>query len=178
MLFALLEEPNGDLWIGTHDGLARMRGGRFETITHGVVFQIIDDKRGHFWLTSSHGLTRVDRESIGTPMLRTMTFGKSDGLGSDQCNGATQPAGIRMSDGRLAIPTASGLTIVDPADLHLNRVPPGIVLRDILVDGSFPVGGQAPSPVRPTERQARAPVPHSSPGRASATSSATTASVC
>jgi len=135
MLFSLLEEPNGDLWIGTHDGLARMRGGRFETITHGVVFQIIDDNRGHFWLTSSHGLTRVDRESIGTPTLRTMTFGKSDGLGSDQCNGATQPAGIRMSDGRLAIPTASGLTIVDPADLHLNRVPPGIVLRAFLVDG-------------------------------------------
>jgi signal transduction histidine kinase/CheY-like chemotaxis protein len=51
-----------------------------------------------------------------------------------------------MSDGRLAIPTASGLTIVDPADLHLNRVPPGIVLRAFLVDGK-PVERQAPSPV-------------------------------
>jgi len=54
MLFALLEEPNGDLWIGTHDGLARMRragsaqssNAHFETITHGVVVQIIDDNRG------------------------------------------------------------------------------------------------------------------------------------
>jgi len=141
MIFALHEDPNGDLWIGTHDGLVRMHDGRFERITDGVVFQIIDDNRGHFWLTSSRGLTRIDRES-----RRTMVFGKSDGLGSDQCNGATQPAGIRMSDGRLAIPTAAGLTIVDPADLHLNRVPPGIVLRAVLVDGKRV--RQAPSPVQ------------------------------
>ena len=134
MIFAIREEANGDLWLGTHDGLARMRGNRIETFTKDVVFQIIDDGRGHFWLTSSRGLTRVDRESIGGK-LRTMTFGKADGMGSDQCNGATQPAGIRMSDGKLAIPTASGLTIVDPADLHLNRVPPGIVLKEVLVDG-------------------------------------------
>jgi signal transduction histidine kinase/CheY-like chemotaxis protein/ligand-binding sensor domain-containing protein len=136
MIFALHEDPNGDLWIGTHDGLVRMHVGQplrlspADRITDGVVFQIIDDKRGHFWLTSSRGVTRLDRES-----RRTMTFGKSDGLGSDQCNGATQPSGIRMTDGRLAIPTAAGLTIVDPADLHFNRVPPGIVLRDVLVDG-------------------------------------------
>ncbi|HJW95207.1 MAG TPA: response regulator [Thermoanaerobaculia bacterium] len=131
MIFALREEPNGDLWIGTHDGLVRMHGGRFERITDGVVFQIIDDARGHFWLTSSRGMTRIDRE----PPHRAMAFGKNDGMGSDQCNGATQPAGIRMSDGRLAIPTASGLTIVDPADLHLNRVPPTVVLRELVVDG-------------------------------------------
>ena len=141
MIFALHEDANGDLWIGTHDGLVRMHGNSIERITDGVVFQIIDDKRGNFWLTSSRGVTRLDRQS-----RRMMTFGKSDGLGSDQCNGATQPAGIRMSDGHLAIPTAAGLTIVDPADLHLNRVPPGIVLRDVLVDGKRV--GQAPSPAQ------------------------------
>jgi len=140
MIFALHEEPHGDLWIGTHDGLAVMRDLIINKITNGVVFQIIDDNRGHFWLTSSRGVTRVDRQSG-----RTMTFGKADGLGSDQCNGATQPAGIRMSDGRLAVPTASGLTIIDPADLHFNRVPPGIVLRDLLVDGK--AVQQGPSPV-------------------------------
>jgi len=130
MVFAVREDPNGDVWLGTHDGLARMRNGRIERITNGVVFQIIDDGRGNFWLTSSRGVTRIDRQS-----RQVMTFGKSDGLGSDQCNGATQPSGIRMSDGRLAIPTAAGLTIIDPADLHLNHVPPGIVLREVLVDG-------------------------------------------
>ncbi len=147
MVFALHEDPNGDLWIGTHDGLARMRKGRIDSITtreglpDGVVFQIIDDARGHFWLTSPRGLSRIDRESIDevfarrTRTVRAMSFGKYDGLGSDQCNGATQPAGARLSDGRLAIPTAAGLTIVDPADLHLNRVSPGIVLREVLVDG-------------------------------------------
>ncbi len=157
MIFAMHEESNGDLWLGTHDGLTRMRNGRFDSITtrdglpDGVVFQIIDDARGHFWLSSPRGLSRVDRESIEdvfthrAKSVRAMSFGKVDGLGSDQCNGATQPAGARLSDGRLAIPTAAGLTIVDPADLHLNRVSPGIVLRDVLVDGKrIAPGAQLP----------------------------------
>jgi signal transduction histidine kinase/ligand-binding sensor domain-containing protein/CheY-like chemotaxis protein len=147
MIFALIEEANGDLWIGTHEGLARLRNGRIASITpreglpYNVVFTILDDGRGQFWLTSNRGLTRVSRASIDAvlehraPRITAITFGKSDGMGSDQCNGATQPSGTRLRNGTLAIPTVAGLTIIDPADLHLNHVAPGIVLRDVLIDG-------------------------------------------
>ena len=146
-IFALHEDARGDLWIGTHDGLARLRAGRMQSITaahglpHPTVFQILDDGRGHFWLTSNQGLTRVTRSSLdavldgGAQRVQATTFDRGDGLGSDQCNGASQPAGVRMRNGRLAIPTLAGLTIVDPADLHWNRVPPNVVLREVLVDG-------------------------------------------
>jgi len=146
-VFAFLADPNGDLWIGTHEGLARLRNGTIARITTqnglpwDVVFQIVDDGRGHFWLTSNRGLARVDRASISALLdgkqksIRALRFGKADGMGSDQCNGATQPAGIRLRNGRLAIPTVAGLTIVDPANLHLNRVPPAIVLREVLANG-------------------------------------------
>ena len=134
-VFALHEDARGELWIGTHDGLLVMRGGSIhDTAIDSVVFQILDDGRGHFWLTSNRGLTRVDRNTI-EKQPRLLSFRKADGLGSDQCNGATQPAGVSLRNGHLAIPTVAGLTIVDPADLHLNRVPPGIVLREVLVDG-------------------------------------------
>jgi signal transduction histidine kinase/ligand-binding sensor domain-containing protein/CheY-like chemotaxis protein len=146
-VFALHEDRGGDLWIGTHEGLARLRGGKIAAVTTAqglpwnVVFQILEDGRGHVWLTSNRGLTRVDLRSIEDVLagraarVQALSFGKSDGMGSDQCNGATQPAGVRLRDGRLAIPTVAGLSIIDPADLHLNRVPPTVVLREVLVDG-------------------------------------------
>jgi signal transduction histidine kinase/CheY-like chemotaxis protein/ligand-binding sensor domain-containing protein len=147
MTFALLEEGNGDLWIGTHDGLSRVRGNAVQSLTvreglpNGVVFQILDDRRGHFWLTSNHGLARVERREIDdvfahrAARIHALTFGKSDGLGDDECNGATQPAGVTLRSGLLAIPTAGGLTLVDPANLHVNHQPPSVVLREVLVDG-------------------------------------------
>ena len=146
-VFALHEDARGDLWIGTHDGLARIRAGRLQSITaqHGLsaltVFQILDDGRGNFWLTSNNGVTRVSRSSLEAVLdgrakrIQAATFDKTDGLGSDQCNGASQPAGVRTRDGLLAIPTVAGLTVIDPADLHFNRAAPNIVLREVLVDG-------------------------------------------
>jgi diguanylate cyclase (GGDEF)-like protein len=155
-VFALYEDVDGTLWIGSREGLLRMRGGRMATIStrHGlrdnVVFQIVDDGAGAFWLTSSRGMTRVDRASavavadgraqrvVATP------FTRSDGMASSQCNGATQPAGIRLQNGQLAIPTVAGLTIVDPRNLHRNVVPPPVFIAEVLVDGRATTTRQLP----------------------------------
>ncbi|MEO6324922.1 MAG: ATP-binding protein, partial [Thermoanaerobaculia bacterium] len=146
-IFALHEDGSGDLWIGTHDGLSRLHGGRIGTVStreglpDDTVFQILDDGRGFLWLTSNRGLTRVSRLSLEdvlearAPRVDAQLFGKADGMGSTQCNGATQPAGTRLGDGRLAVPTAGGLTVVDPADLHMNRVAPRVALTEVLVNG-------------------------------------------
>ncbi|MCC6129256.1 MAG: response regulator [Acidobacteria bacterium] len=146
-VFALHEDPGGDLLIGTHGGLCRLHDGKLATVTRAsglpdeTVFSILDDLRGHLWLTSNSGVTRVSRASLSAVFegrsshLEARLFGKADGLGNNQCNGATQPSGTRLADGRLAIPTVGGLTLIDPADLHMNRVPPAIVLRQVLVDG-------------------------------------------
>ncbi|MBL8112762.1 MAG: response regulator [Acidobacteria bacterium] len=142
-----LKEDGGSVLVGTHDGLSRIRGDRSSSATsaHGLpvsaVFQILDDGRGAFWLTSNAGLVRVARASLEAVLdgratrLEAELFGKADGMGTDQCNGNTQPAGARLRDGRLAIPTAGGLTLVDPADLHRNTVPPPVLLGSVVVDG-------------------------------------------
>jgi diguanylate cyclase (GGDEF)-like protein len=140
-VYALHEGSDGTLWIGARGGLSRMRGRRIATVRMGNVFQVIDDGKGHFWLTSNRGLTRVSIASVHAVMdgraerVDAATFTRSDGLASDQCNGATQPAGIRLESGMLAIPTVNGLTLVDPGHLHPNRVAPPVLLTDFLVDG-------------------------------------------
>jgi signal transduction histidine kinase/CheY-like chemotaxis protein/HPt (histidine-containing phosphotransfer) domain-containing protein len=147
IVFALHEDKGGALWIGTHDGLGRLENGRITFVTSrsglpdDTVFQLLDDGLGSFWLTSNSGITRVSRTSLEAVLdgrasrVDARSFGKADGMGSRQCNGATQPAGTKLRDGRLAIPTAGGLTMVDPADLHINRVPPPIILSGVLLDG-------------------------------------------
>ena len=97
---ALNVEPGSNASVTARHGLA-----------DDTVFQILDDGRGSFWLTSNHGVTRVSRSSLGAVLdgkaarLDVRVFGKADGLGSNQCNGATQPSGIRMANGQLAVPT-------------------------------------------------------------------------
>ncbi|MGA7617151.1 MAG: diguanylate cyclase [Thermoanaerobaculia bacterium] len=141
-IYAIQEEPDGSLWMGTRKGLARYRDGEVDEIRSlGPIFQLIDDGIGGLWLTSSHGLRRVDRAAVEAALdgrnrqLQTRTFSRADGMGSEQCNGNSQPAGIRLRDGNLAIPTAGGLTIVDPRHLHFNSVPPPVVLTKVVADG-------------------------------------------
>ena len=146
-VYALHEGSDGTLWIGARGGLSRMRNRRIASVTpaqglpQGNVFQVIDDGKGHFWLTSNRGLARVSIASVHAVMdgraqrVDAATFTRADGLASEQCNGATQPAGIRLQSGMLAIPTVNGLTLVDPRDLHPNRVAPPVLLTDFLVDG-------------------------------------------
>ena len=145
-VYALHQAADGTLWIGARGGLSRMRDRRIRTVTpreglpQGNVFQVIDDRAGSFWLTSNRGLTRVSIASVQAvmdgraPRVAATLFTREDGLASDQCNGAAQPAGVRLQNGLLAIPTASGLTLVDPRDLHPNRVAPPVLLTDFLVD--------------------------------------------
>lgn len=145
-VYALHQASDGALWIGARGGLSRLRDRRIRTVTpreglpQGNVFQVIDDGAGSFWLTSNRGLTRVSIASVQAvmdgraPRVEASLFTRDDGLASDQCNGATQPAGVRLQNGLLAIPTASGLTLVDPRDLHPNRVAPPVLLTDFLVD--------------------------------------------
>ncbi|MDQ3279983.1 MAG: diguanylate cyclase [Acidobacteriota bacterium] len=158
-IYALHEADDGTLWIGTRSGLCRMRAGKLATIAaaqglrNSVVFQVIDDGIGNFWLTSNRGLTRVSIEEVNavldgrTQRVRPALFTRIDGLASEQCNGATQPAGVRLRDGKLAVPTVNGLTIVDPRNLHVNRTPPHVMLTEALVDGKR-VGDGAQLPWR------------------------------
>lgn len=146
-VLAMHRDADDTLWIGTHKGLARLRNGKLAAVPagHGLnddpVFQVLDDRRGSLWLTTPHALVSMPRAAVeavldgGTGTVGARRYGRVDGLGSDLGSGGTQPAAAVLADGTLAIPTIGGLTLVDPSDLHENRVAPKTVLTDVLVDG-------------------------------------------
>ncbi len=141
------EDDRGVLWIATEDrGLCRLdRGGRAalssgrlacfgdaEGLYDLSLHRILPDDDGRLWISSNRGIFWIDRDradavaSARESVLLPVAYGERDGLASREANGARQPAGVRLADGRLAFPTQAGLALIDPA---MERRPSPVPVR-------------------------------------------------
>jgi signal transduction histidine kinase/streptogramin lyase len=158
---ALYEDHDGALWIGTYDGgLGRLRDGRITTYTtkdglfNNGVFQILEDNSGNFWMSSNLGIYRTSRQQLNDfadgkiQTISCVSYGKKDGMANVECNGGTQPAGVRTSDGRLWFPTQKGVAVIDPHNVPFNGAAPPVLIEDVQVDRQ-PVGVTEALVVRP-----------------------------
>ena len=72
-MFALLEEEDGTLWIGTERGLNRFKGIEFETFTeddglvHNRVYALLKGSDGRLWLGTEEGLGLLRRRTLLSP---------------------------------------------------------------------------------------------------------------
>ena len=147
IVFAIHEDREGALWIGTSGGLSRYQDGRITSfgarqgLTDDVVFSLVEDGAGFFWLGGNRGISRVSRADLEEvvrgehPRISVTTYGRADGMRSDECSGIAQPASWRGRDGRLYFPTAKGLVVVNPAHMPRNAVPPPVQIEELLADG-------------------------------------------
>ncbi|WP_156911550.1 ligand-binding sensor domain-containing diguanylate cyclase [Luteimonas sp. J29] len=120
-------DPGGGMWIATDRGLLHHGPGGYRAYgeAHGLggstVFRVLADDSGHLWLSSNHGVMRVPRSAFAAvdrgerDRLDVALFTRDDGMPSRQANGGSWPAGWRMRDGELWIPTAAGIAVFDPA---------------------------------------------------------------
>jgi signal transduction histidine kinase len=141
-----LHETEGALWAGTDGGLCRIAGGSASCFgpRHGlfddVVYEILDDGLGDLWLSSNKGVYRVaqrDLEDLAAgrrATLRSVAYGRADGIRSVECNGGVQPAGWRTRDGALWFPTIAGAVRIDPRHVSAGGAAPPLVIERALVD--------------------------------------------
>ncbi len=145
---ALFLDQEGVLWIGTEAGLNRMgTQGKFTSfITPNGVFRehilhILEDNHGDLWLSTRNGVYRAKKKELNAHArgelaeVSFLSYGRKDGMRRAQCNGIAQPAGWKLSDGRLAFPTMQGVMLFDPRDIPLNTLPPPVVIEEMIVDG-------------------------------------------
>ncbi len=149
----------GVLWIGTSGGLTRYRDGAFTTfgprqgLIDDVVFSVLQDGKGDFWLGGNRGISRVSRaelEKVAAGQMEkvgAVIYGRADGMRSDECSGLAQPASWRGRDGRLYFPTAKGVVVVNPDHMPRNQVPPPVHVEEVVVDGQ-PLQGTSIPPGR------------------------------
>jgi signal transduction histidine kinase len=122
VILSLAAAPNGDLWVGTPDGLNRIRGNNVDTFTSAdglpddFVRSLLIDNDGSLWIGTRRGLAHwavakreLSRSGSGAGME---TYTHASGLGSDLVG-----AMARDAHGDLWVATLAGLS-----RLHGNAI--------------------------------------------------------
>jgi len=112
VILSLAAAPNGDLWVGTPDGLNRIRGGAVDAYTSAdglpddFIRSLLVDTDGSLWIGTRRGLTHWTGAGAREPAAGKMeTFTQANGLGSDLVG-----AMVRDAHGDLWVATFAGLS--------------------------------------------------------------------
>ena len=152
----------GALWIGSYgSGLDRLKDGHLAKITtaeglpNNFICAIEEDGQSNFWISSHGGIFRISEQALNdcadgkSATVSCLVYGKGDGLPSLQCSGGLQPASCKLADGRICFTTGKGLVIVNPAETKVNRLPPPVLIEDIVAGGhSLAQNPDAKSPLK------------------------------
>lgn len=149
--------PSGELWIGYEGGCAgRLKGSRYAPFTteQGLrdeyVFQIASDGCGRLWFAGNRGIFCAREDELNAvadgraTRAHSVGFGQDDGLPSLQASHAFWPGAFRARDGRVWIPTLTGMAVVRPRDLPGNPQPPRVLIERVVVDGNTIAANQLP----------------------------------
>lgn len=139
--------PDGALWIGyAGAGIGRLKDGRYTEInsSQGVfddyISHIVADGRGWLWFGANRGLFKVREEDFENlaagriSRVRSIHYGRGEGLPSLQGTFGDSPDVLRSRDGRMWIPMQTALVVVDPERIYESAGPPPALLTRVLLD--------------------------------------------
>ncbi|MFO1468898.1 MAG: two-component regulator propeller domain-containing protein [Steroidobacteraceae bacterium] len=145
-VIALLEDPTGDIWLGTTGGMALWRGGKITSLAKSspafreTILQLLPDDSHHLWISTNKGLIRVSRTTLAalaageSADVQVQSYGAADGLRSAEFAGGNSNAGCRTADGLLWFPGIRGIVRVDPSSQRLNALTPPVHVEAVHVD--------------------------------------------
>jgi len=152
VILSLAAAPNGDLWVGTPDGLNRIRGSAVDSFTSAdglpddFIRSLLVDTDGSLWIGTRRGLAhgKFPKGKMGAipSGARIETFTQANGLGSDLVG-----AMARDKNGDLWIATFAGLSRLHNGKIQNFTTADGLssnVVTALLVraDGTLIVGTQ------------------------------------
>jgi ligand-binding sensor domain-containing protein len=154
---ALYVDQQGLLWIGTlGGGLNLFKDGHFTAVTskqglsENYILAIQEDDQGYLWLGGRKGVLQVNKRELedyaaGTISSVTDTvYSRADGIRGALFSG-TAPNVCKTKDGKLWIPTAEGIVVIDPDHLATDRHVPPVMIEEAITDGKRMEAGQSES---------------------------------
>ncbi len=143
----LTPTDDGALWIGYERlGVGWIKDGSYHRVDKALglfddyISQIVPDDNGWLWFGSDHGIFKVrqkDFEAVAQGKLRkveSIHYGQGDGVMNIQVNYGYSPGALRTHDGRIWIPTRSGLAMIDPVQLGKDMPLPPVLIQQIILD--------------------------------------------
>ncbi|MEQ8472594.1 MAG: two-component regulator propeller domain-containing protein [Marinoscillum sp.] len=130
------EDSKKRIWVGTYEsGLSQYDSTKNAFVSYeifdaqngasNVVHGILEDAENNLWVSSNHGITRVD-PITGT----TLTFDQSDGLVSNEFN---NNACFKSKSGKMYFGGPQGLTSFYPQEIRTNKYAPNTIITDLKV---------------------------------------------
>ena len=149
-VFDIHEDSEGVFWLATAGkGIVRFKNEQFSLITpkEGLfdynAYVILEDDLGNLWTDCNKGIYSVSKKELNDcadgkiKSVSCTAYGTADGMRNRECNGGSQPAGWKTTDGKLCFPTVKGVAIIDPKTIRLNTIPPPVVIERALVDNQL-----------------------------------------
>jgi signal transduction histidine kinase len=166
---ALYADSAGTLWVAADGGLSRLKNGHVTTLASrnglpcDAVGWVVEDTAHSLWLGMTCGLVRVARTAIDAWASAVDNGGKNaevsqrvDATVFDQTDGArifvhgsfSAPV-ASTPDGKLWSASLGGVSVVDPAHLPFNRLPPPVQIEQLVADRTtYEPGSAAAAAVR------------------------------
>lgn len=146
----LTATDDGSLWIGySTAGIGRLKNGSFSRVgvdqglLDGSICSLMPDKLGGMWVASDHGIFRVGEKDLHAAAdgraasIQCIRYGRDEGLPSLQGYYGYAPGAARCRDGRILLPTHSGLSIAHPKRVQDLRLPPPVIVESVTVDNQI-----------------------------------------
>ncbi|GAA3557323.1 hybrid sensor histidine kinase/response regulator transcription factor [Snuella lapsa] len=129
------EDKDNNIWIGTEgDGLYHYNVTTTKVINYGtsqglpnnIVYGIVPDDNGNIWLSTNHGLSRINLQS-----LKIKNFNELDGLQSKEFN---YGAYLKNKRGELLFGGTNGFNVFNPKDINENTFVPPVSITSMQVN--------------------------------------------
>ena len=149
LMVSYIHEDNDNIfWIATKgNGLIRIKEeNEVSTFTtqsglySNIIYQVFEDGNGCFWMSCDRGVFKVIKKSLDDmaagkiERVEHMHYGKNDGMKSQECSRWGQHSSIQTSDGKLLFGTTQGVSIIDPINIKINKIPPSVIIERVVIN--------------------------------------------
>ena len=125
---SITRDSNGDLWIGTYEGLNRIL---YDSLSGEITFRsytkrdglpnnmiqlIVEDNQKMLWIGTNGGLSRFDPRNN-----QFINYSASDGL---QSNEFSEHTVIKNKNGEIIVGGTEGINIFNPENIRTDNIPP------------------------------------------------------
>ena len=147
VVLSICEDHQGMIWFGSMDGLIGYNGKSFthfttnQGLSNNAVFSLLPDRKGNLWIGTRAGINLLQASAlrqINQYLVRKQpwpedfrpfrSFQYDDGFLGMGCN---KNSIVEARDGKIWVGANDRLTIINPAALPVDGLPPSIQLRGI-----------------------------------------------